>query len=274
MLSRSLVRGYSTQAAANSSSPIISSTLLLSRNPIITAELPRFETQYYKYQNELWRRLMWTFPSWYYYRPGTLADQRYKELNKHPIYNNPNLEFPRGRPDLKQQRDRRFKQVVKLPKTYKEGGEKGSEEDSIDQLSRKIVPNSRITEADQNGDLTSLERKLSRTLYLIINNGKEWILPNFPEESSETLKPLHKLAEDGLTRIGGNLINYFNVSKTPCHLFSNNNSKEFFIKSHILSGEFKPQSEGLKFMWLTKEELSEYLNKEYYQDIAHLLNDQ
>lgn len=71
--------------------PTISSTLILSRNPIITRELPAFEQQYYNYQNELWKRLMWTFPKWYYYRDGTLGDQRFKELNKPPVFNNPKL---------------------------------------------------------------------------------------------------------------------------------------------------------------------------------------
>lgn len=272
MLSRSIIRAYSTQ----SSSSVISSTLLLSRQPVITADLPEFENQFYRYQNELWKRLMWTFPKWFYYREGTLSEQKYRDLNKNPIFNNPNLEFPRGRPEIRHQRDRRFKQEINLPKTYKEGKE--AEEDEFeaapaDDLSRKVVPNSRITEADKNGDLTSLERKLSRTLYLTINTNDKWILPNFSEQTSEKLKPLHKLAEEGLFKIGGNKINYFNVSNKPCHLYNNTDKKEFFIKSYILSGKFEPQESSMKYMWLTKDELSSYLNEDYYKNIKHLLND-
>lgn len=219
---------------------------------------------------------MWTFPKWYYYRPGTLSEQRYRELNKPPVFNNPNLEFPNGRPEIRHQRDRRFKQEIRLPKTYKEGGEAGEETEtnSTDDLSRKIVPNSRTTEADNVNDLASLERKLSRTLYLIIKENDSWILPNFGE-NTEKLTPLHELAEQGLYKLGGEQINYFNVSNTPCHFFNNeaSNKKEFFIKSHILSGDFKPQDSKVQHMWLTKEELGEYLDKNYYQDIQHLLND-
>lgn len=270
MINRCFVRGYSSKPGLSS----ISSTLLLSRNPLITADLPRFESQYYKYQNELWKRLMWTFPKWFYYREGTLSEQTYRELNKNPVYNNPNIEFPRGRPEIRQQRDRRFKQEISLPKTYKEG--KDVEEDdgqSKNDLSRKIVPNSRTTKADMENDLTSLERKLSRTLYLVINEGSEWKLPNFSFADPENLMPLHKLAEEGLYKIGGEKINYFNVSNTPCHLHNATDKKEYFIKSHILSGHFDPQDSKLKFMWLAKEELSKYLPKEYFQEIEHLFSD-
>ncbi|ODV81618.1 uncharacterized protein CANTADRAFT_24496 [Suhomyces tanzawaensis NRRL Y-17324] len=271
-----LVRAYST------ANPTVSSTLILSRNPVITADVPKFEAQYYKYQNELWRRLMWTFPKWFYFREGTLAEQRFRQLNKDPVADNPNIEFPRGRPQIRHKRDRRFKQELKLPKTYKEADELEPAEleqaqDTIteDDLARKIVPNSRTTKADQENDLTSLERKLSRTLYLTIQNGSTWILPNFPEPSSEQVTALHTLAEEGLYKIGGEKINYFNVSNTPCHVYNNSkdNKKEYFIKSHILSGDFQPQDKSMKFLWLTKEELKTHLDKEYYQDIEHLLSE-
>ncbi|CUM68307.1 uncharacterized protein PRCAT00006029001 [Priceomyces carsonii] len=271
MLFRSAVRKYSSQSV----NPLISSTLLLSRNPIVTADLPEFENQYYKYQNELWKRLMWTFPKWFYYREGTLSEQRYRELNKNPVFNNPNVEFPKGRPEIRHQRDRRFKQEINLPKTYSEAKEEETDEFKVnDSLSRKIVPNSRLTKADENKDLTSLERKLTRTLYLVVGDSKRWTLPNFKEETANDLKPLHKLAEEGLYKIGGENINYFNVSNTPCHLYKGNDGKrEYFIKSHILSGRFSPSNSALKYMWLTKEEMAKNLEKDYYNDIKHLLSD-
>ncbi|CAH2351176.1 54S ribosomal protein L17, mitochondrial [[Candida] railenensis] len=278
----------STASAGNSTS--ISSTLLLTRNPVITADVSKFEAQYYKYQNELWKRLMWTFPSWFYYRKGTISEQAFRELNPGPVFNNPNIEFPRGRPVVVHQRDRRFKQELKLPKTYKEvsqekkeGGETAAEEEGAkeDNLSRQIVPNSRITKADESKDLASLERQLSRTLYLIIQENSKWTLPTFKEEQvaqgddtkDSSVTPLHTLAEQGLYKIGGNSINYFNVSNTPCHVHKSESTREYFIKSHILSGRFVPQSESIKFLWLTKEELGEYLEKDYYKEIEHLLSD-
>lgn len=265
MIGRAFSRGYSAAA-----SPAIQSTLLLLRTPVITADLPEFQKQYYRYQNELWKRLMWTFPKWFYYREGTLSEQKFRELNLNPVYNNPNLEFVGGRPEIRQQRDRRFKQELSLPKTYLENA---GEEDNAqsESLARKIVPNSRTTKADEAKDLTSLERALSRTLYLVVSQdkGKTWKLPSFANNGA----PLHTAAEEGLYSIGGDQINYFNVSKKPCHVRNDANSKEFFIKLHILSGDFNDQQPEVKHLWLTKEEVGQHLDQKYYEDIAHLLSE-
>ncbi|KAI5956506.1 hypothetical protein KGF54_000981 [Candida jiufengensis] len=271
------VKCYSTSAATTTTtSTPISSTLILSRLPIITQDLTPFQTKFYKYQSELWRRLMWTFPKWFYFKTGTMGELRYRQLNKNSVSYDPKILYPSGKPDLKHLRDRRFRQYIKVPKTYKEEDEMvGQDQSNIkeNEISRKIVPNSRITEADKLNDLKSLERKLNRTLYLIIKNKSEnqWKLPNFnQEESSTSLLPLHELAEKGLYKIGGKKINYFNVSKTPCH---HNSNKEYFIKSHILSGAFEPQDSKIEYQWVTKDELKDILSKDYYSNISHLLSD-
>lgn len=255
---KSALRCYSTDAA-----PAIRLTLLLLRNPIITADQPAFQKQYYRYLKELWKRLMWTFPKWFWFRPGTVAELKFRELNKRPFYNNPKVEFVGGRPDVMHNRDRRFKQEVKLPQTY---DDKLKE---VDPLSRKIIPNSRITQADKNNDLVSLERKLARTLYLLVSeDGKKWNFPNFAVSES----PLHKTAEQGLYLIAGKQLNYFNVSKTPCHVHNSPGEKLFFIKLHLLSGAFDVQK-PLQHLWLTKEEVGQHLEKEYYSEVEHLLSD-
>ncbi|EDK45596.1 conserved hypothetical protein [Lodderomyces elongisporus NRRL YB-4239] len=274
-----IVRLYSTQVAKDAVSPQISLTLILSRLPIITHEPSSFEKQFYKYQSELWRRLMWTFPKWVYFRLGTMAEQRYKVLNQNPVSYDKKIIYPKGKPDLKQMRDRRFRQYIRVPKTYKEEDEligQDLSEFKESEVTRKIAPNSRVTAADKMGDKTSLERELSRTLYLTVKTSKDehWKLPNFEERSGEVV-PLHLLAEQGLYSIGGRRINYFNVAKTPCHheTYDNENKKSYFIKSHILSGTFEPQTEDLEFQWLTKQELKESLPQTYYSKIHHLLSD-
>ncbi|GBL48998.1 hypothetical protein ACI3LY_004310 [Candidozyma auris] len=256
---KTMIRCYSTEAA-----PAIRSTLLLSRNPVITADMPAFQKQYYRYQKELWKRLMWTFPKWFFFRPGTVAELKFREINKKPIHDNPNIEFIGGRPDVQHDRDRRFKQEIKLPQTYDDKSK------PIDELSKRIVPNSRTTEADKKNDMMSLERKLSRTLYLLVSeDGKSW---NFPSFANEDL-PLHKTAEAGVISLAGDQFNYFNVSKTPCHVHNSGNDKSFFIKSHILSGKFEVKNPATKHLWLTKEEVGEHLEEKYFQEIEHLLSD-
>lgn len=278
------IRCYATTQSATAASSTssttpqsISLTLILSRPPIITQDLTPFESQFYKYQSELWRRLMWTFPKWFYFKQGTMAELRYRQINKNPVSYNPKMSYPKGKPDLKHLRDRRFRQYIRAPKTYREEDEivEGQDQSEFkeNEISRKIIPASRITEADKRNDVTSLERKLSRTLYLIIKDSKnengDWKLPNF-KELNENLQPLHVLAEEGLYELGGKKINYFNISKVPCH---HNQNKEYFIKSHILSGSFEPQSDSIQYQWVTKEELKELIPKNYYSDILHLLSD-
>lgn len=258
MFGKQIIRGYSSGAA-----PQIRSTLLLSRNPVITAELPRFQKVFYKYQKELWRRLMWTFPKYFWFRPGTVAEQRYRQLNKRPAYNNPNFEFVGGRPEVRHDRDRRFKQEIRLPQTYDDPSAE------VDHLTRKVEPNSRTTKADETNDLTSLERKLSRSLYLVVSeDGKKWDFPTFAVSGES----LHQTAERGLEQIGGPKINYFNVSSTPCHVHSTaDGAKLFFIKLHILSGTFAAQP-PVKHMWLTREEAKQHLDPAYYDEVEHLMN--
>lgn len=267
--------------AYSSAAPAVALTLVLSRNPVITAAPPRFEAQYYRYQNELWKRLMWTFPSWFYYRKGTILEQAFRELNPGPVYNNPNIEFPRGRPEVVHQRDRRFKQEIRLPKTYKaaEAAETAGAEGAAaaeaaaaasDDMSRQVVPNARTTAADAANDRTSLERKLDRTLYLAVRpQGGQWQLPTFGETLE--VKALHTMAEEGLHALGGDQINYFNVSRTPCHVYRDGERRQYLIKLHILSGKFVPQH-GEEFEWLTKEELGEALEGGFYHDVKHLLS--
>lgn len=206
---------------------------------------------------------MWTFPKWFWFKPGTVSEQKFRELNRRPLYDNPNLEFVGGRPDVRNDRDRRFKQEIRLPQTYDDPSAE------VDELTKKIVPNSRTTKADESNDLSSLERKLSRSLYLVVSeDGKQWNFPSFPVSE----QPLHQTAEKGLYELGGPRINYFNVSPTPCHVHKDGDARLFFIKLHILSGVFAAQKPSTKFMWLTREEAADYLEKPYFAEVEHLMN--
>ena len=226
------VKTYSTAASSAATPSTISLTLVLSRLPVITQDVPKFDQQFYKYQSELWRRLMWTFPKWFYFRPGTLSEQKYKELNTNPVSYEKGVLYPQGKPDLKHNRDRRFRQYINLPKTYEEKTEL-TEEDEVNKendIARKIVPNSRITDADKKNDLTSLERRLSRTLYLTVKEKSgNWKLPNF--EQNETLVPLHELAEDGLYSIGGKRSTTLMFQRSHV-MFSMNHQRNNILSSH------------------------------------------
>ncbi|SCW03096.1 LAFE_0G02850g1_1 [Lachancea fermentati] len=264
-------RGMATTAIPQT----VKTGLLLSRIPIVTQELTTLEKQYYEYQSELERRLMWTFPQYFYFKRGTLAERRFLAAQKGPISKQPGVWFPKGVPDIKHNRERSQKQDVRLAKE----SVSSSSSDAMDaeDVSRPIVVNSRITEADRTGDLNSLERKLSRTLYLLVKHTKgDWMFPAFPvslEQGSK--KPLHITAEEGLRALGGQNINTWTVSNTPAGVLQNGDTAEFLIKSHIVAGKFELQkgSEYDGYAWLTKDEIKDHLDEAHYKEVDFLLSD-
>lgn len=264
------VRGLATAAKA-ASNPAIRVGMVLSRVPIVSPELTEMEKKYYKYMSELERRLMWTFPAYFYFKKGTLSEHRFYAAQRGPISKQEGVWFPKGLPDIKHGRERSRKQEIVLPKT-KSGQQEGANEG--DDISRPIAPNSIITEADKSGDISSLERQLRRTLYLLVKDKKgSWKFPNF--ELGEE-KSLHDAAERGLREVGGDNINTWTVSRTPAAVLKNGEKDlEFLIKSHILMGQFeiKDKRSISEYAWLTKDEIKEKVDKDYYKNTGFLLSD-
>ena len=260
-----------TSAATTTGGARIKTGIILSRTPIVSPDMNELESNFYKYQSGLERRLMWTFPHYYFFKRGTLSQNKFSAAQPGPISKLLGVWFPKGVPDVKHNRERSMKQEVVLPKdTGAEGAQKKS-----DDLSRRIVPNSRITEADRTNDITSLERKLSRTLYLLVKsqNG-QWNFPKFDVENT----PLHIKAEEGLREIGGDQLHTWNVSRKPTGVIEHQDgSSEFLIKSHILAGKFELQKSSdntiTEFAWLTKEEIKERVNDKYFQETGFMLAD-
>ncbi|CCH58363.1 hypothetical protein TBLA_0A05700 [Henningerozyma blattae CBS 6284] len=255
--------------ASKENTKVINSGLILSRIPIVTPDLTEFEKKYYNYQSELEKRLMWTFPYYFYFRKGTLAERRFLKAQKYPVSKQPGVWYPKGIPDIRQNRERRSKQDVILPKEQEDINE------SLEKISRPVVPNPRTTKADETGDLTSLERKLSRTLYLLLKNKTgEWEFPTFQLKEDDAL--LHLNAETGLRTLGGKNINTWTVSKTPVAAYENNNGSDitFFIKSHILGGKFDLQENDTysNFAWLTKDEVKNHIKTDYFNKVDCLLS--
>ncbi|CAR28967.1 hypothetical protein ZYGR_0U03250 [Zygosaccharomyces rouxii] len=266
----SFKRNLATAAQnGSSSSGRIAAGLILSRTPIVTPEINQLESQYYEYQNQLRRRLMWTFPYYFYYKKGTVAERRFISAQRGPINRQPGVWYPKGVPDIKHNRERSKKQEIVLPRENSENSQSG------DDLSRPIAPNSRVTQADEKGDLSSLERQLARTLYLLVENGKgEWKFPSFEVENDDI--PLHISAEEGLKGLGGQELLTWSVSNTPAGVLQNSDGKhEFLMKSHILAGKFELQQKKnfQRFAWLTKDEVKKHVDDKYFAETGFLLAD-
>ncbi|CCF58027.1 hypothetical protein KAFR_0D03790 [Kazachstania africana CBS 2517] len=247
----------------------IRTSLLLSRIPIVVSKPTKFESSYRAYQYELEKRLMWTFPAYYYFKKGTLSEHKFLSLQKKPIIKNPKAWFPKGVPDIRHNRDRRMKQDVILPQ---------KDNDKDDYLTRPIAKNSIETEDDLRANYSSLERKLRNNLYLLVREKDtgSWKLPSFEVLNSEDGAGLHEIAEKGLRDIGGVNINTWTVSNKPVSAITNSKKQtvEFVIKSHILAGKFnlKNSDKFTDFAWLTKIEAKDKVDNDYYEKIDHLLS--
>lgn len=267
------VRGLATSAQTAK----IHAGLLLSRIPIVTRDVTAFENAYYTYQSELQSRLMWTFPQYFYFRKGSIAERNYLDAQRGPVVKQPNVWFPKGVPDVKHGRERRTRQNIVIPRDETKEGDEQS-------VSRPVKPNSRITKADELNDVTSLERKLSRTLYLLIQDeSSRWKFPAFDIVD----QPLHITAETGLRELMGESIKTFTVSNTPTCVLKyadvavaprkteSPELKEYLIKSHILAGQLRLNpSKGVKaYSWLTKEEMKDLMEAKMFQQVAPLLSD-
>lgn len=255
----------------------IKSTILLTRSPIVTADLTPFEKVYYNYQEELQRRLMWTFPQYYYFRKGTLSERRFTAAQKGPVTKQPGVYYEKGTPDVVHNRERRLKQNIVIPKA------ETNDDVNLDEISRPVIPNSRVTEADKAKDYKSLERLLPRSLYLLVkDSSSNWRLPAFPLQEETT--PLHINAEAGLRQLGGEAINTWSVSNTPAAVLKFNagklvenkdepvDAREYIVRSRILSGAFTPE-QGVDYVWVAKEEVEERTGAEYFRKIECLLSD-
>lgn len=257
----------------------VSASLFLSRIPIVTPELTAFEKAYYNYQNELQQRLMWTFPHYYYFKKSSLAEKNYVDRQKFPLGKQDGVWYPKGVPDVRHNRERRTKQEVNLNENEDHGEFAGEKKNMA-----PITPNSRETEADRAQDLKSLERQLSKTLYMVVQDKLGWKLPTFGYKLGQE-EPLHSYAEAGIRSQSASDVNLYTVSKSPVHVLKYNDkqqltqdepaSKEYVIKSHIVAGEFLlAKTAGFKdYLWLTKQELKQYLPAPYFEEIEFLLAD-
>ncbi|EXJ92934.1 hypothetical protein A1O3_01490 [Capronia epimyces CBS 606.96] len=170
------------------SSFTIKAGVVLSRPPLITPDPHPFETAYYLYQRRLNERLALPFTQYFYYKRGTPAFEQWRknrqerggaaarDIGKYNAYT----------PDA-------WNDEVLV------GDETGSpaklveklvaEENRADEFTGNGDPKfaglKRRTDADEQNDQRSLERSLSRTLYLLVKHKK---VPGQSQEESELWK--------------------------------------------------------------------------------------
>ncbi|KAG5439927.1 hypothetical protein PCANB_000209 [Pneumocystis canis] len=222
---------------------ILAATVLL-RSPIITAEQTPFEKAYYAYQRQLSERLAAPFPVDFYFKKGSLAEKKWleNEMNRTKM----NSSFDDIDPKIREKKTR-----IALP---------------------------RETEADRKGDLHSLERKLDKTLYLLVKKPRNEHCWQFPQGAVMENDVLHTTAERSLRDICGNNMNVWYVGHIPIgngkYKYPEGYSNEFYgAKARVMAGQVKLNTaEMVDWVWVTKNEIRQYVSKAYWNTIHAMLS--
>ncbi|KAF9517236.1 hypothetical protein BS47DRAFT_1339988 [Hydnum rufescens UP504] len=235
-------RPYNLQAA-----------VLLVRGPQLTQEASPFENAYYSYQGRLARALSEPFPADFYFKKGTVLQRRFSAEER-----------------------------IREAQTFGVGfeGEEGDEklEDvPIEEDEIKVLP--RVSKADEQNDLKSLNRRGDRNLYLLVKSPGQtsW---RFPHWTVDTSQALHKSVRDALVSTFGPNMNTWIVGRQPvavqnCPPSSQDPTavKTFFFKARILGG--KPALSNARqvedFAWLTKDEIQDRVDLSYWKGVNDLL---
>jgi large subunit ribosomal protein L46 len=158
------------------------SGILLSRPPILTRPLTKFETSFHFYQKRLNERLALPFTRYFYFKKDTPLDLSFKaqtkarngsvarELGGYDAYGKEawNDEIIVGS-DIDSEKSVREAAVRDAEGLVRDDGEAVGEG-----LER---PRERFTDADVKNDVRTLDRKLARTLFLVVKGREGWKFP-------------------------------------------------------------------------------------------------
>ncbi|KAM9374880.1 large ribosomal subunit protein mL46 [Phaethornis superciliosus] len=150
-------------------------------------------------------------------------------------------------------------------------------------LQFKAAP--RITDADKKNNRTSLNRRLDRNLMFLvkqkIGNQELWLLPQVEWQPGETLR---KTAERAMATFLGDHIQAKILGNAPYGIYKykfprairtedNVGAKVFFFKAFLQSSDLSQAKLKEDYLWVTKDELGDYLKSEYLKKVNQFLLD-
>jgi len=176
----------------------IKASVLLSRPPVLTRELTPFEKSYFLYQRRLNERLALPFTRYFYYPKGTPGEIEWKRKIKERktpardigVYNAYGDEGWNDELLIGDRLSEPEEQIERLVKDAEVEVKERDVQGEGEVLKKEEVerPMPRITEADKTGDLKSLDRRLEKTLYLLVKRGKgQWEFPKAMLQKNESL---------------------------------------------------------------------------------------
>ncbi|NXC42993.1 RM46 protein, partial [Penelope pileata] len=158
-------------------------------------------------------------------------------------------------------------------------------EEKWEQKLLRFSPAPRVTDADKKNDRTSLNRKLDSNLMLLvkqkIGNQELWLLPQAEWQPGETLR---STAERAMATFLGDHIQAKILGNAPYGIYKykfpkairtedNVGAKVFFYKAFLQSSDLSQAELKQDHLWVTKDELGDYLKSEYLKKINQFLLD-
>ncbi|KAJ2669791.1 hypothetical protein IWW42_004378 [Coemansia sp. RSA 1085] len=247
------VRMFSTTRAGAMGA--VRAGMVLQRNPIVIQQATGFEAAADQYFAWLDYVSADKFPREFFFKKGSSAEAKWMELNDERACD---WYFdPQNKP---QRKDKKKQQT--------EEDEDGEKRDEIKQT---VEVQPRETAADAANDMRSLERRLDRTLYLVVKDKQgAWMFPQGDVKGEELL---HEAARRSLKDMCGSRMRVWTVGKGPIGHCKNNDHTTFFVKSHILAGQVIPENkEALDYKWVTREEIQSVVASEYWEAVKDMLS--
>ncbi|XP_072258807.1 large ribosomal subunit protein mL46 [Pyxicephalus adspersus] len=148
-------------------------------------------------------------------------------------------------------------------------------EDTWEQKWKEFKMAPRLTEADNKNDRTSLNRKLDNTLVLLVKeklgNEDVWMFPQISWQAGETMR---QTAERALSTLSGELPEANFLGNAPCGYYKYKfpktmrtedtlGAKVFFFKAMLKSSELQTSKQKGEYVWVSKDELKDYLKPAY-----------
>uniref|UniRef100_A0A8C5MFH1 Large ribosomal subunit protein mL46 n=1 Tax=Leptobrachium leishanense TaxID=445787 RepID=A0A8C5MFH1_9ANUR len=156
-------------------------------------------------------------------------------------------------------------------------------EDLWEQKSRQFKTAPRVTEADEKNDKSSLNRKLENNLVLLVKDklGSEdiWRLPQVEWQCGETMR---QTAERALSNLSENRIEAHFLGNAPCGFYKYKfpkslrtedmtGAKVFFFKALLKSGDLFAAKKNGEYVWVSKDELKDYLKPAYLAEVQRFV---
>ncbi|KAM8972804.1 large ribosomal subunit protein mL46 [Pelodytes ibericus] len=156
-------------------------------------------------------------------------------------------------------------------------------EDVWELKSRQFKMAPRVTEADEKDDKSSLNRKLENNLVLLVkekvSNEEIWMFPQMEWLCGETMR---QTAERALSTLSDNRIKAHFLGNAPCGFYKYKfpkslrkedmmGAKVFFFKALLKSGDLSTKKKNGDYVWVSKDELKDYLKPTYLSEVQRFV---